>query len=137
MSDSFFVTDTHPLVWYASGQFPKLPSRIKKLFDAAKAGNGTYIWVPQIVLWELSILLRKTSRISIRISLQELVRNKFYSQNISVIDVDNEDIMHAHAMTFTSDPFDALVVAIAQRLKVPLITGDQEIHDSKQCEVCW
>ena len=137
MKDRLFVTDTHPLVWYMDKQFRRLPKAVIKIFEAAEEGNGTYIWVPQIVLWELSGLIKKTAKITMNASLPELVRNKFYSKNISVIDLDNEDIMHAHAMTFMSDPFDALIVAAAWRLKVPLITGDQKIHDSKQCDVFW
>ena len=137
MKDRLFVTDTHPLVWYVDEQYRRLPKAVIKIFKAAEEGNGAYIWVPQIVLWELSTLFKKTSRVTIKNSLQELVRNKFYSKNISVIDLDNEDIMHAHTMTFISDPFDALIMAAAWRLKVPLITGDQKIHDSKQCEIFW
>jgi len=137
VKDRFFVTDTHPLVWYTDEQFRRLPKTVIKIFEAAEEGNGTYIWVPQIVLWELSTLFKQTSKLTIKISLRELVHNKFYSKNISVIDLDNEDIMYAHDMTFISDPFDALIVAAAHRLKVPLITGDQKIHDSKQCEVFW
>lgn len=137
MSERFFITDTHPFVWYVSKQFAKLPTKVLKAFHAAKEGNGTHIWIPQVVLWELSVLLKKTARITIKISLQELVRNEFYSKNISVLDLDNEDILSAHAMTFTSDPFDALIIATAGRLKIPLISGDQKIHDSKQCEIFW
>jgi PIN domain nuclease of toxin-antitoxin system len=137
VSERFFITDTHPFVWYISKQFAKLPKKVTKAFQAAKEGSGTHIWIPQIVLWELSVLLKKTSRITIKISLQKLIRNEFYSKNISIIDLDNEDIIQAHSMTFTSDPFDALIMASAHRLKVPLITGDREIHTSKQCEIFW
>jgi len=137
VSERFFITDTHPFIWYMSKQFSKLPAKVNKIFHAAKQGGGGHIWVPQIVLWELSGLIKKTSRITVRISLQELVRENFYAKSISVIDLDTEDVLHAHNMAFISDPFDALIMAVALRLKVPLITGDQKIHDSKQCEIFW
>lgn len=137
MSERFFVTDTHPFVWYMSKQFTKLPAKVLKVFHTAKEEDHVHIWVPQITLWEISVLLKKTARLTIKVSLQELVREQFYAKSISVIDLDTEDIMRAHSMTFVSDPFDALIMACAQRLKVPLITADRKIHDSEECEVFW
>jgi len=38
---------------------------------------------------------------------------------------------------FTKDPFDALIVASAQALSLPLLTRDRLIHDSGSVDVMW
>jgi TonB family protein len=47
------------------------------------------------------------------------------------------DIIRAHVLSFTADPFDALIVASAQRMELPLITADELITTSKVCPVFW
>ena len=47
------------------------------------------------------------------------------------------DVGIAHQLTFTEDPFDAMVVATAIRMECPLITNDSLIHESMPCELFW
>jgi predicted nucleic acid-binding protein len=52
-----FVTDTHPLAYYAGRKTSKLSRRAVHLFE--EAGNAkTVIFVPTPVLWEIADLTK-------------------------------------------------------------------------------
>ena len=50
-----YVTDTHPLIWYASRTHRQLSHRALRAFEQAENGEA-FILVPAPVLWEVSIL---------------------------------------------------------------------------------
>lgn len=129
------VTDTHPLVWYMTGQFKKLPNKVKQAFDAAAIGRSS-IFIPAVVLWEVSLLI-KSGTINSSYTLEEYVQNRFFSKAISILDLQTEDILLSHTLDFSQDPFDVLIVAMAMRADCPLITGDGIIHDTEPCEIFW
>ena len=54
---SAYVTDTHPVVWYATGKHRQLSSKVLRAFQAA-AGAEALIYVPVFVLWEMAMLLK-------------------------------------------------------------------------------
>jgi PIN domain nuclease of toxin-antitoxin system len=60
-----YVTDTHPLVWYATNKSAKLSRKALSAFKAASREEAL-IYVPGFVLWEVAMLLKIG-----RISLQE------------------------------------------------------------------
>jgi PIN domain nuclease of toxin-antitoxin system len=137
VTERFFLTDTHPLIWYITDQQSRLTKKVRAAFEQAERGDGSFIWIPAASLWELSLLLRKTQRFEMVASFEELVADRFYSKSIAILDLQTEDIMRAHALAFNKDPFDALIVATAQRTALPLITADNEIHDADICQVYW
>lgn len=130
-----FVTDTHPLVWYITSQFHKLPRKVKKAFDDAVQGKCA-IFIPAVVLWELSMLI-KADTIRPTVTLEEYVQEKFFSKAISLLDLQTEDVLRAHKLTFSRDPFDVMIVAMTLRVDCPLITGDSIIHKQHPCELFW
>lgn len=131
---SLMVTDTHALIWYitASGN---LPGKVKKAFDAAVEGRSA-IFVPAVVLWEMSLLM-KAGQIRLAAPIEEYVQEHFFAEAISVLDIETEDILRAHSLTFSRDPFDVLIVAMTLRVDCPLITADGVIHDQKPCDIFW
>jgi PIN domain nuclease of toxin-antitoxin system len=135
MTPSVLLTDTHPLVFFFTGQFHRLPKKVKQVFESAVEGRSV-IFVPAIVLWELSFLL-KAGSVKLSVSLDELVREHFFANAISIQDLETEDILKSHTLTFSRDPFDVLIVAMALRLDCPLITGDGIIHAQQPCELFW
>ncbi len=137
MNDRFLVTDTHPLLWYIGKRFAKLPKKVLTAFDSAKEGSGTYIMVPCAVVWEISRLMQKTNRLKADVSLEELINDNFYSKSIAVIDMQVEDVLNAHSLTFNNDPFDAIIVGTAQRIGAPLITADSDVIEAKPCSIFW
>jgi PIN domain nuclease of toxin-antitoxin system len=137
MNEVFLVTDTHPLLWYLEGPKRKLSKKALKAFESAEHGMGTHIYVPMPAVWEISLLLRKTNRITTKVSFEELVLNNFFFKSSSIADLLIEDITLAHSLTFMNDPFDALIVATAQRMELPLITADGVITNAKPCKIVW
>ena len=129
------ITDTHPLVWYMTAQFNKLPGKVKRAFDDAVEGKCA-IFIPAVALWELSMLI-KAGAIRTSVTLDEYVQEHFFAKAISILDIETEDILRSHSLTFSRDPFDVLMVAMALRMNCPLISGDGVMHDRKPCELFW
>lgn len=137
MKDQFLVTDTHPLIWYLAKQDSKLPKKVLSAFKSAQDGSGTHIWVPAAVAWEISQLMRKTNRIKLLGSFEELIQENFFFKSITLTELLPQDLLIAHGLNLNRDPFDALIVATAKRLELPLVTADTDITDSGVCEVKW
>lgn len=137
MNEKFFVTDTHPLIWYLASTDRKLPREVLATFRSAEEGTGSHIWVPAAVAWELSQLMRKTERITLTSTFDELIKENFFFKNLTLTEVQPDDLIIAHSLAFNRDPFDSLIVATAKRLSLPLITADVDITDSNSCDVFW
>lgn len=137
MTERFFVTDTHPLVWYLANKENKLPKHVLAAFKSAQEGSGAYIWVPSVVAWELSALMRKTDRIKLSVAFEELMIENFYFKNMAITELSSDDLVIGHSLNFNRDPFDRLIVATAPRLELPLITADETISGTKACEIFW
>lgn len=135
MNAPLLVTDTHPLVYYITAQFRKLPTKVKGAFDSAVAGRSA-IFIPAVVLWELSLLI-KAGTVRPAIPLEEYVQEQFFAKAISIVDLETEDIIRSHNLLFSKDPFDVLIVAMALRIDCPLITGDGLIHETRPCAIFW
>ena len=108
MTPTLLVTDTHPLVWYITAQFHKLPAKVKRAFDDAVEGRCA-IFIPAVVLWELSLLI-KTGTIRPSVTLEEYVQEQFFAKAMSILDIETEDILRSHSLGFSRDPFDVLIV---------------------------
>ena len=52
-------------------------------------------------------------------------------------DLTREQVFEADELRFSRDPFDALIVAAARALELPLITRDAEIVESKAVKAIW
>ena len=135
MTATLLITDTHPLVWYLTGQLKKLPKKVKQAFDDAVDGKCA-IFIPSVVLWELSMLI-KAGIVQPSVTLEEYVRERFFAKAISILDVTAEDILISHRLSLHTDPFDVLIVAMALRMDCPLITADSVIHKTTPCDLFW
>jgi PIN domain nuclease of toxin-antitoxin system len=134
-SPPLLVTDTHPFVWYMTAQFNKLPTKVKRVFDDAVDGKCA-VFIPAVVLWELSLLI-KAGTVRPSIPLDEYVREHFFAKAISILDLETDDILCSHTLSFSRDPFDCLTVAMTMRTDCPLITADRKIHEHKPCDLFW
>ena len=54
---ALYVTDTHPVVWFVTGQRRKLSKTALRIFEDANRQHAL-VYVPAAVFWEISILLR-------------------------------------------------------------------------------
>ena len=131
---SLYVTDTHPLVWYASGQRRKLSKRVIRIFEGADR-NTVLVYVPVMVLWEVYTLIRKR-RVELPQPFDHWVQ-MLPRRGFEVVPVDLPLVLEARWLTFSRDPFDLSIVATAKLKDLPLITKDQTIREAGVVEVRW
>ena len=128
------VSDTHSLVFHAAGG-GKLGPRAASFFARCERREAI-LYVPVVVMWECGLLAR-VSRINLRRSLRAFFDDLFSNPAYQPLDVTPEQVFAADALTFTRDPFDALICASAQTMAMPLITRDAEIRASGAVKVIW
>ena len=128
------VADTHALIFHASGG-GKLGPKARAHFDASERREAI-TYVPAAVMWECSLLAR-----AVRINLHRPVRAFFddlFSNPAYVpLDLLPAQVLLANELRFTRDPFDALIVATAKDLSLPLITRDSAIRESGTVPIIW
>lgn len=128
------VADTHALIFHATGR-GVLGARARTHFAGAEAGQRL-IYVPAAVIWEVGLLAR-----AVRINLHRPVRaffaDLFSNPAYQPHDLTPTQLFDADELRFTRDPFDALIVAAARDLGLPLITRDATIRESGAVPVIW
>jgi len=131
---SVYVTDTHPLVWYATNKQAKLSKKALSAFNAASRGDAL-IYVPSFVFWEIATLL-KIGRVSIQESFGEWAEHLIAQPGFDIAPFTVEVTSEAYAYPF-GDPFDAVITATAKVMDLALITRDLNITDSRLVDVHW
>lgn len=130
-----FVTDTHPLIWYLAKN-TKLTKKAKAVFDDAVA-RKTAIYVPTIVLWEISLLLTSGDDLKLGCDYPTFIQRLFTPDTFIEKTFNSEIVRIAHDLNFNDDPFDKAIVATAIHMDLKLISGDGDIHDHTPCELVW
>jgi PIN domain nuclease of toxin-antitoxin system len=128
------VTDTHALVFHAAGS-GKLGSKARAHFDACERREAI-VYVPATVMWEISLLARAV-RINLHRPLRAFFEDLFSNPAYQPLDTTGAQVMLADELRFTRDPFDALIVATARDLQLPLITRDSAIRESGAVKILW
>ena len=128
------VADTHALIFHAAGG-RRLGARAARLFHRCESGAALR-YVPVAVMWEFSVLAR-VGRITIRQGIRDFFEDLFSNPSYQPLDLAPDHIYAADALTFTRDPFDALIVAAAQIVDLPLVTRDAAIEHSRSVAVIW
>jgi PIN domain nuclease of toxin-antitoxin system len=130
-----YVSDTHPLVFFASGVIRRLSSRALRVFRRAEAGRDR-VHISAVTFFEISILLQR-GRIRSRVDLDEWAAFVSASAGLRITPLVWDDVRAAHALERLVDPFDRLIAGTAVRLDAPLITGDERIRDSGLVPTVW
>ena len=128
------VTDTHPLLFHAAGG-RRLGRRARALFAAAEA-HDAIIYVPIVVIWEVTLLARAV-RINLHRPVRDFFGDLFSSPSYQVHPMDSGQVFDAGELRALRDPFDALVCAAARDLDLPLITRDSDLTDSRLVRAIW
>lgn len=131
---SLYVTDTHPLIWYASGKEGKLSPKALRAFKSASRGEAL-IYVPPFVLWEIAMLL-KIGRIALNEDYADWAEHLITLPGFELAEFRVSMATEAYSYPF-SDPFDSVIAATAKVMDLPLITKDTEITDSELMEIYW
>jgi PIN domain nuclease of toxin-antitoxin system len=128
------ITDTHALIFHAAGG-GKLGNKARAYFEACERREAI-LYVPATVMWEVSLLARAV-RISLHRPLRAFFDDLFSNPAYQPLDTTPSQIMLADEMRFTRDPFDALIVAAARDLGLPLLTRDAVIRESGAVKDIW
>lgn len=127
------VTDTHALLYHAAGR--GLGPKAAALFQAAEQRDAQ-IYVPVAVIWELTLLAR-AGKINLRRTTGAFFTDLFTNPAYQPYDLTPEQVFAADELRFNRDPFDALIVAAAQEIELPLITRDAEITGAGIIRTVW
>lgn len=134
MVDAAAVTDTHPLVFYAAGG-SRLGKKAARHFAACERREAL-LYVPVVVLWEMSLLVR-VGKVQLATTFSGFCDALFSNPAYQLLELDLDQLRFAHSTRPNDDPFDALVCAAAAREGLPLITKDGDIADSQIVPVLW
>lgn len=128
------VADTHALIFHASGG-GKLGPKARAHFEASERREAI-TYVPAAVMWECSLLARAV-RINLHRPLRAFFDDLFSNPAYVPLELSPAHVLLADELRFTRDPFDALIVASAKDLSLPLITRDDAIRGSRIVPVIW
>ena len=93
-------------------------------------------YVPMAVIWEISLLAR-VSLVNLRRPVREFFGDLFSSPSYHPIELSADQVFLADELRFTRDPFDALIVAAARSLDLPVLTRDADIRASGTVRIVW
>ncbi len=127
------IADTHALLYHAAGR--GLGPKAAALFQAAE-DRKAQIYVPVAVIWEVTLLAR-SGKINLRRTTRVFFTDLFTNPAYQPFDLTTEQVFAADELRFNRDPFDALIVAAAQEMSLPLITRDAEIAGSGAVRTIW
>jgi PIN domain nuclease of toxin-antitoxin system len=130
-----FVTDTHPLWWYATGQFRRLSRSGLRAFQMADQDRAL-IYVPAVVLWEIALLL-KLGRVRVEEPFSLWMELVLAKRGFDLAPLDPPVIAAALGLGAIADPFDAAVVATALTRDLPLVTKDERIIRTRIVDTVW
>lgn len=130
-----YVTDTHPLIYWASDRKGRLGKQARRIFQGAERGRHSIV-VPVVVLEEVARLVEKNVlRLSVpfRRWAEEIDR----SPNFQVQSYTIEIVLESTTLVSIRDPADRAIVATARYLRCPLITADEVLQEGKWVDTVW
>lgn len=133
------VTDTHALIWAATGKSRKIGSLARRYFQRADSGKGDVaIYVPTVSLVEISEAVDRR-RISLNMSLTKWVQALFAAGPYIPVDLTTEVVIAAQELRSIPERRDRLIAASAMVLGCPLLSRDPEIarHSGGRVKVIW
>lgn len=128
------VTDTHALLYHASSS-PRLGRRAAAHFAACERREAI-LYVPAAVIWEVAFLARG-ARVNLRRTPREFFGDLFSNPAYQPYDLTADQVFDADDLRINRDPFDALIVAAARDLDLPLLTRDTDIANSGAVRTIW
>jgi len=129
------VTDTHALIWAATGRSRRLGRSARRLFASAeKQAANVAIYVPTISLVEISEAVER-NRISLKLPFGRWVESLFAAGPYIPADLTSDIVAAAHNLRAIAERRDRLIAATAMVLGCDLITRDPEIARAMRLRV--
>jgi PIN domain nuclease of toxin-antitoxin system len=130
-----YVVDTHALIHRVTNRNRRLGRRAWDIFERVDRGADTII-VPFTVLEEV-LLLTEIGKIQIPLPFREFVISLDKAENFDLGVSDTAVLLEAATFTTITDPYDRMIIAQARVAGLPLITGDEKIHESGLVRTVW
>jgi PIN domain nuclease of toxin-antitoxin system len=134
VADQAAVADTHAILFHAAGG-RGLGTKAAAMFERCERQQAV-IYVPAIVMWEVSLLAR-VSRVNLRRTVRGFFDDLFSNPSYQPVDMTAEQVYVADELRFSRDPFDLLICAAARALELPLLTRDADIRAARVVRVIW
>ncbi len=129
------VADSHAIVWYVQGS-SRLSASAEAALSEAERTDGIVVSVASLIdLWYVT---QTTSGVTAR-DLATLRTALESSPRVALqaIDINIADAFTAIPRSALGDPWDRLIVATAQTLRLPLITRDGAIQKAALVTTIW
>lgn len=94
------------------------------------------LYLPAVVLWEVAFLAHR-GKVRLRRPIRRFFDDLFSNPAYQPLDLTPEQVYLSDERQPNADPFDALIVAAARSLELPLITRDREIERSALVDTIW
>ena len=128
------VADTHAILFHAAGG-RGLGPKAAAMFARCERQQAI-IYVPAIVMWEVSLLAR-VARVNLRRTVRGFFDDLFSNPSYQPLDMTPEQICIGDELRFSRDPFDLLICAAARSMDLPLLTRDADIRGAGVVRVIW
>lgn len=127
-----YVIDTHTLFWYLTNS-PMLGKNADVALDEADNGVAL-IHIPSIVFAELFFLnVKQKQIIDFGVSFQQIKQ----SAQFVLVPFEADDVLDFDKNSAVKEMHDRMIVGVAQRLNVPLLTKDVNITTSGLVKTIW
>lgn len=125
-----YCLDTHPLVWYFTGQ-KTLSLKACAILDELFSGKIT-CFIPIIVLLEIFHLSLKFKKFNFHRFLKAIKL-----PNIIIVPLDRVILETCFALPKNLEIHDRIIVATSNTNECILVTKDRDLHDLSSLKVIW
>jgi len=129
------VTDSHGLIWYATGRKRKLGSKARRLFERADSA-GAAVYIPSIALVEIAEASYR-GVVHLSSGFATWCARLLSSPHFIAVDLGVEIVVKAEELYAIRERGDRLIAATAAVLDLPLVTRDPEIAKAAGVELLW
>jgi PIN domain nuclease of toxin-antitoxin system len=130
------VSDTHALIWWATGRARRLGKRARAFFEHVDEGRAV-VCVPTMALVELSEAVQGGS-VQIGEPFGEFVTRLAHTPSrYQVVPLSPEIVTRSHDLYLIPERGDRLIAATAATLGYPLITRDPAIATAGNVDLLW
>jgi PIN domain nuclease of toxin-antitoxin system len=130
-----YVTDTHPLLWFAGAARGKLSTEVQRIFRRCEMGEDL-VYVPAAVVWE-SALVSEQGKVRLPPNFRAWWDARFACPTLIYAPLELAQIQEAYGLQALEGPLDRLIVGTARVMGLALLTRDKVITDSGLVETRW
>jgi PIN domain nuclease of toxin-antitoxin system len=117
-----YLLDSHAFLWWMAGD-ERLPASVKALM----LDDGSTLFLSAASAWEIAIKAAR-GRLRLPLPVDQYLALRSADDRIEPLEISFGHVLVAAALPpIHRDPFDRVLVAQAQTLGCPILTGDPEI----------